>query len=208
MNYEVKLSPGPLPRQGKGNGGGFARESDAPYDSRMAIDVAMFALGMLAWTFVEYAIHGFLSHIFSTFATPFHAAHHRDPHMVFTAGMWMPIAVVTTLVLAFFRVTPATMLWLGIVAGFVGYEVIHYRFHFARPLCAFEDRMRTRHLAHHMKAPGEIFGVTNSVWDRIFGSEPNGARLAELRAAVASTEPLTGGSNLRLVVCPWVFLRR
>ena len=173
----------------------------------MPVYIAMFAIGLFAWTFIEYAIHGFLSHIFSTFATPFHAAHHRDPHMVFTAGMWMPTAIVTALVLAVFGITPATTLWLGIVAGFVSYEVIHYRFHFAPPICAYEERMRTRHLAHHMKAPGEIFGVTNRIWDFAFGSEPDDARLAELRASVAATPPLEGRSNLRLVIRPWVFLR-
>ena len=174
----------------------------------MALYLAMFALGLFAWTFLEYAIHGFLSHIFTTFATPFHAAHHRDPRMVFTAGMWMPTAIVSVLIFAVFGVTPATTAWLGIVAGFVGYEVIHYRFHFARPVCALEDRMRTRHLAHHMRAPRQIFGVTNTLWDHAFGSEPDGARLAELRASVASTALLAGPSNLRLVISPWVYLRR
>ena len=174
----------------------------------MAIYPAMFVLGLFAWTFLEYAIHGFLSHIFTTFATPFHAAHHRNPRMVFTAGVWMPTAIVSALIFAVFGMTPATTAWLGIVAGFVGYEFIHYRFHFARPICALEERMRTRHLAHHMRAANEIFGVTNSLWDRAFGSEPDAARLAELRASVATTAPLTGPSNLRLVICPWVYLNR
>ena len=174
----------------------------------MAIYPAMFVLGLFAWTFLEYAIHGFLSHIFTTFATSFHAAHHRNPRMVFTAGVWMPTAIVSALIFGIFGITPATTAWLGVVAGFVGYEFIHYRFHFSRPICALEDRMRTRHLAHHMKAPSEIFGVTNRIWDRAFGSEPDEARLAALRASVATTAPLTGSSNLRLVIRPWVYLNR
>jgi sterol desaturase/sphingolipid hydroxylase (fatty acid hydroxylase superfamily) len=173
----------------------------------MALYLINFALGVFVWTFLEYAIHGFLSHIFDTFAKPFHAGHHRNPRMVFTAGVWMPAAIVSAAVFGIFGLTPATTLWLGIVGGFVGYEIIHYRYHFARPICALEEQMRTRHLAHHMRSPKQIFGVTNSIWDRVFGSEPNAARLAELRSSVAATPPLTGPSNLRLVIRPWVYLR-
>jgi sterol desaturase/sphingolipid hydroxylase (fatty acid hydroxylase superfamily) len=173
----------------------------------MAFSFMLFALGVFLWTFLEYAIHGFLSHVFNTFATAFHAGHHRNPRMVFTAGAWMPTAIVSALIFGIFGWTPATTVWLGVVAGFIGYEMIHYRYHFARPICALEDRMRTRHLAHHMRAPKQIFGVTNSLWDRAFGSEPAEARLTELRASVAATAPLTGPSNLRLVIRPWVYLR-
>jgi len=174
----------------------------------MALYLTTFALGLFAWSFIEYVIHGFMSHLHTTFATPFHAAHHRNPRMVFTAGMWMPTAIVSALVFGIFGVTPATTIWLGIGAGFLGYEFLHYRIHFTRPVCALEERMRARHLAHHMHAPDAIFGVTNNLWDRIFGSEPDAARLAELRAAVASTAPLEGASNLRLVLTPWVYLTR
>jgi sterol desaturase/sphingolipid hydroxylase (fatty acid hydroxylase superfamily) len=168
----------------------------------------MFTLGLFSWTFVEYTIHGFLSHIFHTIATPHHAGHHRDPRSVFTAGGWAPVAVISALVFGLYGLTPATTVWLGLVTGFLCYEGLHYRFHFARPLCALEDRMRTRHLAHHFRDPNLIFGVTNSIWDRVFGSEPDEARLTEMRASVAMTKPLSGPTNLRLAIRPWVYLMR
>ena len=175
----------------------------------MLLYLAMFALGLLVWTLIEYVIHGVLSHIFETaFVARQHAGHHRDPHAVFTAGMWMPTALVSAIVFGVFGLTPIITIWLGMVAGFLSYEMLHYRFHFARPICALEERMRTRHLAHHFREPAQIFGVTNRIWDRLLGSEPDGARLAELRASVASTPPLTGPSNFRLAIRPWVFLTR
>ena len=174
----------------------------------MPLYLVMFVLGLFAWTFIEYVIHGFLSHIYATFATRFHAGHHRDPHSVFTAGLWGPIAVASAIIFGLCGLTPATTVWLGITTGFVGYELLHYRIHFARPLCALEDRMRTRHLAHHFREPALIFGVTNNLWDRALGTEPNAARLAELRDSVAAISPLTGPSNLRLVIRPWVYLTR
>jgi len=115
---------------------------------------------------------------------------------------------VSLIVFGIFGLTPATTIWLGIVAGFLGYEFFHYRIHFSDPICALENRMRTRHLAHHFREPAKIFGVTNRIWDRVFGTEPGDARLAEMQASVAMTQPLTGPSNFRLIFRPWFFLAR
>jgi dihydroceramide fatty acyl 2-hydroxylase len=170
--------------------------------------IVMFALGLFAWTLIEYGIHGVLSHIFTTFATPLHDEHHRDPHAVFTVGAWLPMVLISAIIFGIFGITITTTIWLGIVAGFLAYEFLHYRMHFARPLCAIEDRMRTRHLAHHFRDPAQIFGVTNGIWDRAFGSEPDDASLEAMRASVAATEPLLGRSNFRLIIRPWFFLAR
>ena len=71
----------------------------------------------------------------------------------------------------------------GIVCGFVVYEYVHYRIHFAHPRFAVEERLRARHLAHHMREPDAIFGVTTRIWDVVFGTEPEPARMRELAAA-------------------------
>lgn len=174
----------------------------------MLLGIAMFVLGLFAWTLIEYVIHGFMSHIFETFATPLHAAHHRDPRAVFTVGAWLPVAIVTAIVLPVFGITPGVIVWLGIVAGFLCYELFHYRIHFAEPVCKLEQRLRLRHLAHHFEAPGQIFGVTNRWWDRLFGSEPDPARMKAMEASMGKIAPLTGASNFRLILRPWFFLSR
>jgi hypothetical protein len=174
----------------------------------MALYLVMFAVGLFAWTFIEYTIHGILSHIFTTFATPLHHEHHRDPHAVFSAGAWFPFGIMSLIIFGIFRLTPATMTWLGIIAGFLGYEFLHYRIHFAHPICALEDRLRTRHLAHHFRDPEQMFGVTNRIWDRALGSEPDDGCLAQMQASVALTQPLSGPSNFRLIFRPWFSLAR
>ncbi|HLI79116.1 MAG TPA: hypothetical protein VKV03_03985, partial [Candidatus Binataceae bacterium] len=88
----------------------------------MLLYLAMFGIGLFAWTFLEYGIHGFLSHIFTTFATPLHDEHHRDPHAVFTVGAWLPTALISILVFGIFGMTLVTTIWLGIIAGFLSYE--------------------------------------------------------------------------------------
>ena len=173
----------------------------------MAAKVALFVLGLFAWTFVEYVIHGFMSHVYRTFVTPLHEAHHRDPHADFTAGAWIPLALVTIILFFAFGFGPIGVFWVGIVAGFAAYETEHYRIHFARPACEYEARLRLHHLAHHRGAPRACFGITTRLWDRIFGSEPEHTRMAAMEAAVAGIEPLTGATNARLALRPWVFLR-
>jgi dihydroceramide fatty acyl 2-hydroxylase len=157
----------------------------------------LFAAGVLAWTLVEYLIHGVLSHRLRTFATPLHAAHHRDPHAVFTVGAWIPVGLATACGLWFFGIAPAIEFYLGLLSGFVAYEAIHYRIHFSAPRTGWEARLRARHLAHHMRAPEQIFGVTTALWDRVFGTEPAPQRRHELETSVARVAPLEGRSNWR-----------
>src|SRR5579863_5098618 len=161
--------------------------------------MAIFVFGVFAWSFVEYLIHGWLAHTFKTFATPLHQVHHRDPHAVFTIGAWVPISILWLLALALLGFTPGTIFSSGIVAGFIAYEVLHYRIHFRGPCGAFERRLRLRHLVHHHRNPNACFGVTSELWDLVFGTESPGAEMDEHLAAVASVPPLSGRTNLHKI---------
>jgi dihydroceramide fatty acyl 2-hydroxylase len=154
-----------------------------------------FGAGLLTWTFLEYAIHGWMGHRFATFVTPLHHVHHRDPRAVFALGAWLPAAL-PLLIGAARGARGWTILYGGILAGFAAYEVLHYRMHFRTPICRAEARMRTRHLIHHYCAPALCFGVTTTLWDRVFRTTAGGADGALLAARVASIAPLEGPSNL------------
>ena len=160
----------------------------------------MFGAGMFAWTLVEYLIHGVLSHAHRTFVSALQDVHHRDPHAVFALGAWIPVAVVQAALLAIFGAAPGVIFFAGVAAGFIAYELLHYRIHFSTPSCELEARLRARHLAHHVRAPGEIFGVTTRLWDVAFGSEPAPDRMRELAEAGARVAPLGGRSNLGRIV--------
>jgi hypothetical protein len=162
----------------------------------MVEDIALFAVGMFIWTFIEYLIHGWLSHTFHTFAMRLHAVHHHDPHAIFTVRAWMPIAVVYAILALVVHWTPLTILFSGAVAGFAGYEALHYRIHFWRPRGRVEDYLRSRHLVHHEYYPNRCFGVTSAFWDLAFATEPMGNEMASLCESVRSKPPLTGRTNL------------
>jgi dihydroceramide fatty acyl 2-hydroxylase len=157
--------------------------------------LALAALGALLWPLVEYGIHGGLSHIWRSPVAAFHWEHHIHPERVFTS----PLAWVPTLMaihgLAALALGPlqAGGLALGLLAGFLRYERIHYRIHFCAPRSERERRLRAHHLAHHFRNPKAYYGVSTPFWDRVFGSLP--ATAAEDYARVADRPPLEGRSN-------------
>ena len=121
-------------------------------------------------------------------------------HAVFAMRAYIPTAVVLIVLSIIFGTAPGMIFLFGIVAGFAVYEYVHYRIHFATPSSAIEARLRARHLAHHLREPDAIFGVTTRLWDVVFGTEPSAGRMRELAEAGAAVAPLTGSSNLGRVI--------
>ncbi|MGH8012027.1 MAG: sterol desaturase family protein [Candidatus Binataceae bacterium] len=153
--------------------------------------------GIFAWSFVEYAIHAWLSHRLDTFARPLHAVHHHDPHAVFTIGAWIPVAIAWTVSFILWGWAPEMVCLSGMAAGFAAYEVIHYRLHFRSPSNRLEGYLRARHLIHHYRARHGCYGVTSPLWDMVFATEPDNRALRQLTSKVAGIPALAGHSNLR-----------
>lgn len=167
--------------------------------------------GLLAWSPVEYLIHGVLSHRLRTFVSPLHWGHHREPRAVFTSpAAWVPAGLLLFAVLALALGPALAGAGVGgLLVGFLRYEHWHWRIHFRQPRNARERRLRAHHLAHHYRNPRAYHGVTTRLWDRVFGTLP--ARWPEDYARVEGRAPLEGESNLRACVSPtalWQELRR
>ncbi|MGA2409826.1 MAG: sterol desaturase family protein [Candidatus Binataceae bacterium] len=163
--------------------------------------MAAFVAGLAAWTFVEYVIHAWLSHRFQTFATPFHQGHHRDPHNVFAIRTWLPLILIWITACALWGFATGVIFFTGVLSGFAIYEWLHYRIHFVLPRSRWEAWLRTRHLIHHAQTDGRGFGVTSSVWDRVFGTDLADRDLQRFGATAAATPPLDGRTNVRKILC-------
>jgi dihydroceramide fatty acyl 2-hydroxylase len=161
----------------------------------MLRDAALFAAGLFAWTIVEYVIHGTLAHAHRTIVTERHMVHHRDPSAVFAIRLWPFVALLWIAGVASWGFGGPMIFFNGLLCGFAAYEFVHYRIHFRTPANTYEARLRARHLAHHMGAPGAWFGVTSRLWDILFGSEPEVSRRDLLLARAAAVAPLTCPSN-------------
>ena len=156
---------------------------------------ALAGVGFLAWPLIEYGIHSVLSHRLRTFVSPLHWVHHQEPRAVFTSPLaWVPSAA------AGYALAGLTLGWapggafmLGALAGFLRYELVHWRIHFRAPRNERERRRRAHHLAHHYCNPRAYHGVTTRFWDRALGTLP--AHCERDYARVADRPPLPGRSN-------------
>ncbi|CAI6000585.1 unnamed protein product [Closterium sp. NIES-65] len=143
-----------------------------------------FALGLVVWTLMEYSLHRFLFHYrttgywTNTLHYLLHGCHHKHPQDRFRLVM-PPVlfATLSTVVaIPFFVVFPGFLVWpvyAGAIFGYICYDMTHYFVHFGVPLELEWIRfLRRYHMAHHFKVYNAGFGITNSFWDKVFGTYP------------------------------------
>ena len=147
----------------------------------------IFLLALFSWTLFEYVAHRYLFHYQPTSKLGqriiyiFHGNHHefpRDkdrlfmppvPSVVFAAIIWCIIFSISYLVFgtgvyvyAFFP---------GFMIGYLLYVSMHYAIHAFPPPKGMKALWRNHNL-HHYKDPEKGFGVSSSLWDKIFGTVP------------------------------------
>ncbi|PIN24095.1 Sphingolipid fatty acid hydroxylase [Handroanthus impetiginosus] len=139
--------------------------------------------GIFLWTLLEYSLHRFLFHIKTksywgnTLHYLIHGCHHKHPmdglRLVF------PPAVTAILLVPFWNLikllvsapySPA--FFGGGLLGYVIYDCTHYYLHHGKPLKGLSYRLKRFHMNHHFRIQNMGFGITNTFWDRIFGTLP------------------------------------
>jgi len=170
---------------------------DGISDSPAAALAGAALVGWLSWSFVEYLIHGILSHRFRTPVSPLHWGHHRTPAAVFTSpAAWLPTALAVFGLAAWIAgIATAAAFMAGLLAGFARYEYIHWRIHFREARTKRQAKLRSHHLAHHLVNFRAYHGVTTRFWDHVFRTLPPGWENDYARAA--GRPPIEGPSNLR-----------
>ncbi|KAK1555346.1 hypothetical protein Q3G72_025188 [Acer saccharum] len=68
-------------------------------------------------------------------------------------------------------ITPA--LFGGTLLGYVMYDCTHYYLHHGKPSKGYSRDLKRYHLNHHFRIQSEGFGITSSLWDRVFGTLPS-----------------------------------
>ena len=106
------------------------------------MNLTSLAAGLGAWSLLEYTLHRFVLH---GPLLQLHLPHHRHP-----TGQgfdWKPSFVA------------------GLLTGYVAYSYLHARLHHG----AGFGKLKEFHDLHHDQ-PNRNFGVTQSFWDRVFGT--------------------------------------
>ena len=151
---------------------------------------ALFGVGVAVWTLAEYVMHRYVFHyepkgkFLQRVWFLIHGVHHEQPQcktrLVMPPILSIPLAllfyglfelVVGMLIGAPLWVAP---LFAGFVTGYIMYDMLHYAEHHLSMKWGFLKFVKRYHLLHHYKTPEERFGVSNPLWDYVFGTRPKG----------------------------------
>nr|XP_027089116.1 dihydroceramide fatty acyl 2-hydroxylase FAH1-like [Coffea arabica] len=140
--------------------------------------------GIGVWTLLEYTLHRFLFHIKTksywgnTIHYLLHGCHHKHPmdglRLVFPPAATAVLCLPVFLQLFKLISTPSTApaLFGGGLLGYVMYDVTHYYLHHGQPTSEVPKNLKKYHLNHHFRIQNKGFGITSSLWDKVFGTLP------------------------------------
>lgn len=142
--------------------------------------VAFFLSGMLFWTFFEYIMHRFIFHWVAEnerarkIVYVMHGNHHefpRDKERLFMPPV--PSMIIASLIFYLLYGVMGGNVFLffpGFVLGYLFYGTMHYAIHAWNPPYRWMKPLWRNHHLHHYKDDHKGFGVSTTIWDRIFGT--------------------------------------
>ncbi len=139
--------------------------------------VAVFLVlgGLLSWGFLEYLLHRWILHgIFSAIRKE-HARHHGQPRAPISTP-WLVIPACATLTCATLSIVMspgvAALATFGVYVGYNYFAIVHHLLHHRPATLArlryFEGQVNIHELHH--REPQMHFGISYSMWDRLFGT--------------------------------------
>jgi sterol desaturase/sphingolipid hydroxylase (fatty acid hydroxylase superfamily) len=138
-----------------------------------AIWGAAFICGLMAWSFVEYAIHRWIYH-HAPFIRTLHDRHHLDPRSYEGSPAFLSVFFVFLFVyapLAYIGPAVASGATAGMLIGYLAYMVVHHiDHHYPAVGTGYLYRARKAHARHHYARQEGNYGVTTLFWDRCFGT--------------------------------------
>ncbi|XP_020707180.2 fatty acid 2-hydroxylase [Athalia rosae] len=146
----------------------------------------IFALcwGILLWTLLEYTLHRKLFHMkpsphsktLITLHFLMHGLHHKAPfdsqRLVFPPVPAVFLAIVIyTIYKIIFPIILINFIIAGIMIGYLCYDMTHYYLHYGSPKAhTYMYTMKRYHNYHHFSHHDEGFGISNRLWDYVFGT--------------------------------------
>lgn len=139
---------------------------------------ALFFIGVLIWTLLEYLIHRGIFHYEPRTSVGrklhfiVHGVHHDFPNdakrLVMPPAISIPLAIIFYVLFAFLLGKSAAAIWAGLVAGYICYDSIHYAIHHFPMKSGILNRLKQHHLRHHFHDDHAGFGVSSPFWDYVF----------------------------------------
>lgn len=145
--------------------------------------IGLFLAGTLVFTFMEYAVHRWVYHPphdasdkYKEATYNMHGFHHDYPKDKKRLAMPPVLAVlISTVLLFFFEMVLAQYAFAylaGFVVGYAMYLVVHYTVHMYPPPKNALKVLWVNHSIHHYSENEILFGVSQPLWDHVFGTVP------------------------------------
>jgi len=166
--------------------------------------VLSFALGLVAWTFLEYVIHAWLGHLPKgrILISSEHLKHHArilyfTPLALKVRGALPVLGVLLALVGLPFGLAAGLGFVVAVALGWTVYEWLHQSIHVNGPANGYSRWAARHHLQHHCGRPNRNFGVTTPIWDIVLGTYEPAPRVRVSRRLAASIPWLAPASEPR-----------
>jgi sterol desaturase/sphingolipid hydroxylase (fatty acid hydroxylase superfamily) len=144
------------------------------------VTISMFAIGLVAFTWVEYMAHRYLFHMSTSTKSKeklqytIHGVHHEFPKDKDRLAMPPLLSItISTLLLFILRLIMGDFVFSflpGFLTGYALYLSIHYMVHAYPPPKNFFKILWVNHSIHHYKEGEYVFGVSSPLWDYIYGT--------------------------------------
>ena len=148
--------------------------------------MGLFVFALFFWTFAEYILHRFVFHwinenkLVQRFHFIMHGSHHLYPRdterllMPPVPGILMASILFGLFYVFFYIIGYPVYTWgffPGFFLGYLLYSFLHRATHVVKPPKRFKYIWK-HHSLHHYKYPNKCFGVSNTLWDHVFGTMP------------------------------------
>lgn len=140
----------------------------------------VYAGGMFFWTFFEYIMHRYIFHMIAKsaraqqFIYVLHGNHHHFPRD--KERLFMPPVPSLLIASAIFGIMYllmreyAFLFFPGFILGYLIYGSMHYAIHAWNPPFKWMKPLWRNHHLHHYKDEHHGYGVSTTLWDRVFGT--------------------------------------
>ena len=143
--------------------------------------LAYLLFGLFVWSATEYLLHRFIFHweLKSNFGRRihfiFHGVHHDYPRD--SKRLVMPPAVSLPLALLFYYIFWAFIgpilinpFFAGFLTGYLIYDMMHYAIHHYNAKNKLWLAIKNHHMLHHYQDSKKGYGVSQPIWDYVFGT--------------------------------------
>ncbi|RYY82484.1 MAG: fatty acid hydroxylase [Chitinophagaceae bacterium] len=140
----------------------------------------LFLAGAFSWTFFEYIAHRFMFHAIADSERArrvvyvMHGNHHhfpRDRQRLFMPPVPSLILASAIFGLQYLGLHGNTFVFFpGFMLGYLMYGTMHYAIHAWNPPFKWMKPLWRNHHLHHYKDEGKGYGVSTTIWDRVFGT--------------------------------------